>query len=576
MNRNYNMKNMLMAIWRHSSRREKYLFYLLLVLMFIAANLELLGIGLLLPVVAMLTNPELIFQNYYLDLIYLLLRPASERSFLFLLCLLIAAVYLLKNGFLIFLTWFQSKVLFRKTCRLADSLFQAYVYAPYAMYLNRNTSELMANLNLVSYSFNSVLLSLLMLLTELLNVVMIFAMLFFFVPLTTLAILAVSLSVSFLIYFPLRKLNLRLGQEHFDCQNARSLNELQTFNGIKEIRIRGAEEIFAGRNRRAVDRSGHLSCLMNLLAQLPRFLLEISMVCGAMLLLALYLLAGTANTSIVLKLSLIGAGMVRLMPALSRIQYHLSNMRHQQSVVDFVFRDLDTLPAEQLQSDAPPVRFEHELRLENLSFSYEGSEKQVFSGFSLTVPVNTSVAFVGRTGCGKTTLADLVAGLLKPDSGRILADGRDIRENLRSWRSLIGYVPQFIYIMDDTILANIAMGAGEDKPDEARAAECLRMAQLYDFVESLPDGMNTVVGERGARLSGGQRQRLGIARALYLKPRVLILDEATSALDNETEKAFIDAIEVLHGRLTLFIIAHRLSTTRGCSQIVDVGAGKPE
>ena len=476
MNRNYNMKNMLMAIWRHSSRREKYLFYLLLVLMFIAANLELLGIGLLLPVVAMLTNPELIFQNYYLDLIYLLLRPASERSFLFLLCLLIAAVYLLKNGFLIFLTWFQSKVLFRKTCRLADSLFQAYVYAPYAMYLNRNTSELMANLNLVSYSFNSVLLSLLMLLTELLNVVMIFAMLFFFVPLTTLAILAVSLSVSFLIYFPLRKLNLRLGQEHFDCQNARTLNELQTFNGIKEIRIRGAEEIFAGRNRRAVDRSGHLSCLMNLLAQLPRFLLEI----------------------------------------------------------------------------------------------------QVFSGFSLTVPVNTSVAFVGRTGCGKTTLADLVAGLLKPDSGRILADGRDIRENLRSWRSLIGYVPQFIYIMDDTILANIAMGAGEDKPDEARAAECLRMAQLYDFVESLPDGMNTVVGERGARLSGGQRQRLGIARALYLKPRVLILDEATSALDNETEKAFIDAIEVLHGRLTLFIIAHRLSTTRGCSQIVDVGAGKPE
>ena len=186
------------------------------------------------------------------------------------------------------------------------------------------------------------------------------------------------------------------------------------------------------------------------------------------------------------------------------------------------------------------------------------------------------MAFVGRTGCGKTTLADLVAGLLKPDSGRILADGRDIRENLRSWRSLIGYVPQFIYIMDDTILANIAMGAGEDKPDEARAAECLRMAQLYDFVESLPDGMNTVVGERGARLSGGQRQRLGIARALYLKPRVLILDEATSALDNETEKAFIDAIEVLHGRLTLFIIAHRLSTTRGCSQIVDVGAGKPE
>lgn len=562
---------MLASLWKHLGRRERCGFYFLLLLMFAGANLELLGIGLLLPVVALLTNPELIHQNRFLNLICRILQPASPRASLLTLCLLVTVVYVLKNLFLAFLTWFQSKKVDATLNRITNELFRAYVLMPYAMYLERSVSDLSARMGLVTDAFNGIMLSLLMLLAEALNVLMIFGMLLFFVPGAMLLMILISAVVSFLICFPLRKLNLCLGRENFGLTARLDRNKLHTFYGLKEIRIRGAEEQFMCRNEELVDRSSQVRRLMNLLAQLPRFLLETAMVCGAMALLLLYIVSATAKTSIILKLSLIGMGMVRLMPALSRIQYHLANMRHRQFSLDAVFHDIDTIPREVVSAASPPIRLEHRIRIENLSFSYKNSPAQLFSGFSLTVPVNSSVAFVGKTGCGKTTLVDLIAGLLMPGGGRILADERDIRENLRSWRALIGYVPQFIYLMDDTILANVTLGASGEEISESRAAACLRTAQLYDFVSTLPDGLHTKIGEGGTRLSGGQRQRLGIARALYCNPRILILDEATSALDHETEQAFVDAIESLRGKMTMFIIAHRMSSTRGCSMIVDVG-----
>ena len=565
---------LLKSIWKYSTRHERLLFCLVMLSMFISANLELLGIGLLLPVVALLTNPELIHQNYFLDLIYRILNPASARSFLLLLCLLIALVCLLKNVFLVFMLWFQNTIIYTKTNQMADTLFRTYVFAPYSMYLRRNTAELLARLGVIRGEYCQAVLCLMMLMTELLNVVMIFGMFFFFVPVVTLILLAISLAVSVLIYFPLRKINSTLGQKNFQEGNLLGRNDLQAFNGIKEIKILGSEEIFAARNRSTMERISRLRILMNIFSQMPRLLLEVSMVSGAALLLALYLFSGTANTSIILKLSLIGAGIVRLMPALSRIQYNFSTMRYYQFSLDTVYHDLSSIPPEICEEKNPPLSFEHELRLDKICFAYENTKTDIFRDFSLTIPVNSSVAFVGRTGCGKTTLVDLIAGLLKPDRGAILADGRDIRENLSSWRHLIGYVPQEIYLMDDTILANITLGSDPDHLDIGQVQEALRMAQLDEFVSSLPDGIHTLVGDRGARLSGGQRQRLGIARALYHRPRVLILDEATSALDNETEKAFMDAIEVLRGKLTLLIIAHRLTTSRNCSMIIDVAEKK--
>ena len=564
------MLGLLKSLWKYSNRRERLFFYLLLLLMFAAANLELLGIGLLLPVVALLTNPALIHQNFFLEQVYRLLNPSSTKSFLLLLCALIVTVFLVKNLFLLFMTWFQTRLIYRKAGLMADLLFRTYVHAPYARYLDWNTSELVAKLSVIRTEYHTVVNALLLLLTELLNVIMIFVMFFFFVPFMTLLLLGISFAVSLLIYFPLRKINSRLGQNCFTHFTSLSRNDIQTFSGIKEIRILGSEQMFIDRSHEELSGWNFNLCLMNLCSQLPRFLLEVAMVTGGMILLALYLLTDTASTSIILKLSLIGAGIVRLMPALSRIQYNFSTMRQHAFSLDSIYRDLTEIPPEELSDQADPITFERELEIDHLSFSYKKSTRKIFDGYSLKVPVNSSVAFIGRTGCGKTTLADLIAGLLMPDSGRILADGRDIRENLRSWRAQIGYVSQSIYILDDTILANVTLGVSPDQIDLKQVDAVLKMAQLDEFISSLPDGIHTVVGERGARLSGGQRQRIGIARALYHRPSVLILDEATSALDNETEKAFIDAIEVLQGKLTMFIIAHRLTTVQGCSMIIDI------
>ena len=564
------MLGLLKSLWKYSNWRERLFFYLLLLLMFVAANLELLGIGLLLPVVALLTNPALIHQNFFLEQVYRLLNPSSTKSFLLLLCALIVTVFLVKNLFLLFMTWFQTRLIYRKVGLMADLLFRTYVQAPYARYLDWNTSELLAKLSVIRTEYHTVVNAILLLLTELLNVIMIFVMFFFFVPFMTLLLLGISFAVSLLIYFPLRKINSRLGQKCFTHFTALNRNDIQTFNGIKEIRILGSEQMFIDRSHEELSGWNYNLCLMNLCSQMPRFLLEVAMVTGGMILLALYLITDTASTSIILKLSLIGAGIVRLMPALSRIQYNFSTMRQHAFSLDSVYRDLTEIPPEELSNQADPITFKRELEIDHLSFSYKKSPRKIFDGYSLKVPVNSSVAFIGRTGCGKTTLADLIAGLLMPDSGRILADGRDIRENLRSWRAQIGYVSQSIYILDDTILANVTLGVSPDQIDLKQVDTVLKMAQLDEFIASLPDGIHTVVGERGARLSGGQRQRIGIARALYHQPRVLILDEATSALDNETEKAFIDAIEVLQGKLTMFIIAHRLTTVQGCSMIIDI------
>lgn len=564
------MLELLKSLWKYSTPRERLFFYLLLLLMFVAANLELLGIGLLLPVVALLTNPALIHQNYFLELVYRFLNPSSTKSFLLLLCVLIALVFLVKNLFLLFMIWFQTRLIYRKTGQMADLLFRTYVFAPYAQYLDWNTSDLLARLSVMRTNYHIVVNSLLFLLTEMLNAIMIFAMFFFFVPLMTLLLLGISFAVSLLIYFPLRKINSRLGQQYFGHLTSLGRNDIQTFNGIKEIRILGSEQMFIDRSHEELAAMNYCSSLMNLCSQLPRFLLESAMATGGMILLALYLLTDTASTSIILKLSLIGMGIVRLMPALSRIQYNFSTMRQHTFSMDSVYRDLTGISPEELTSQSAPITFERELKIDQLSFRYKQSARKIFDGYSLKIPINSSVAFIGRTGCGKTTLADLIAGLLMPDSGRILADGRDIRENLRSWRAQIGYVSQSFYILDDTILANVTLGVPPDKIDLKQVEAVLKMAQLDEFIARLPDGIHTVVGERGTRLSGGQRQRIGIARALYHRPRMLILDEATSALDNETEKAFIDALEVLKGKLTMVIIAHRLTTVQGCSMIIDI------
>ncbi|MFA5205971.1 MAG: ATP-binding cassette domain-containing protein, partial [Lentisphaeria bacterium] len=285
--------------------------------------------------------------------------------------------------------------------------------------------------------------------------------------------------------------------------------------------------------------------------------------------LAVLVLCGVATGSIILRLSFVALAMMRLMPSLSRLNYYLSTMRHSLPAFTTIMDDLAALQPPPPPT-APPLPFRQSIRLEQVSFKFEGRDSCVVAHFDLEIPRNRSLALVGKTGCGKTTVLDLILGLLKPTAGRVLVDGRDIEENLPSWQRRIGYVPQVIHLMDDSLRANVAFGVPVAAIDDAKVQRCLEAAQLWSFVGTLPAGLETVVGERGVRLSGGQRQRIGIARALYHDPEVLALDEATSALDHETEQAIVTALQGLHGRLTIIMIAHRLTTVQGCDQIVNL------
>lgn len=564
------MPTCLKNLFHRSTLRERWIFLLLVLMLFVAANLELMGIGMLMPLVACLTNPELFDQNRYLKLCKDLLSPSNHERFLFVLCLVIGGVYVIKNCYLAFLTYLQSRLICKKVNGLNAALFRAYIHAPYEFFLGYSSSELQTVLQVSDFSLRNFLFSMMMIFSEMLNVILIFALLFYFVPLATLFLIFISLIFSLLLYLPLRKFNVRLGCElHLNTEKLVS-NHLQVFNGVKEVKIRRAEEFFLQNEATLLDHSGRIASMRLFLEQLPRFLLESGMAAGGMFLLALYLLHGTASASIILKLSLIGTAVVRLMPALSRIQYHMVSMRQAQPMVERFFHDLSRCVPEKSCSSGEKLTAEKEITLEDISFAYAGSSGEVISHLSMTFPVNSSTAFIGKTGCGKTTLADLICGLLQPVSGRILADGKDIRTNLPSWRAFIGYVSQNVYILNDTIAANVTLGISPEDVDEERIVQCLETAQIYDFVASLPDSIHTRIGENGCRLSGGQRQRIGIARALYNSPKILILDEATSSLDMETEQAFMDAVSALHGKLTLFIVAHRLSTTAGCDRIIDI------
>ena len=553
--------------------QDRWIFTLLVLLLFIAANLELLGIGLIMPIIACLTNPELFNQNRYLKMCQDLISPSSPERFVLILCFIMAAIYILKNVYLAFLTYLQTRLICKKVNTLSFALFRLYMYGPYELFLNRSSSDLHTALNYTEVFFRNFLLSSMMILTEGLNVIMIFALLCFFVPWATGLLILISLLFSFLIYFPLRKQNARLGCAQIRCSEEQAGNHFQVFNGIREVKIRRAEEFFLQQEKSVLQDSARIHSLTQLFGQLPRFLLESGMVSGGIFLLALYLLTGTASTSIILKLSLIGTAVVRLMPALSRIQYHMATLKQSQNALDHYFHDLEEITPESgiaSSGNGELLTLEKEIALYDLSFAYKGASGNVISHLSLTFPVNSSTAFIGKSGCGKTTLVDLICGLLHPVSGRILADGKDIQSDLRSWRSFIGYVSQNVYILNDTIFSNITLGVPPGERSEERVIQCLKTAQIYDFVSSLPEGIHTLVGENGCRLSGGQRQRIGIARALYDSPKILILDEATSALDTETEKAFMDAVSALHGKMTLFIVAHRLTTTRGCDRIVNL------
>ena len=546
------------------SPSEKFRLIRLSALVFLANLLELCGIGLVMPIIALFLNPELFDQNRILSLLKQAAGNLPYTPLLILLCTVTALFFVCKNTFLFLITRLQIRFAFQLAARLGSDLLKHYIGGDYRFHLRESSSRSIEKLHQTRSIVPDLFNSLMMLASETLLILIILTAVFILAPFTALGLATAAALFSLPLYRFMRRLMHSIAIRDYESSSRLTGFILFTVNALKEIKLAGRQDVFIRNGKQLEYTAVEPMRQLFLYSQLPRFMIEAGVIFLGMGTIVMLLICKVAPTSIALQVSFIGLALLRMMPSVSRIHYYLARVRSQRHYFDLISQDLRQIRMEE-ESAEKPLTFDHGIRVENLSFSY--GEKAVLSNISLEIPKNSSLALSGPTGCGKTTLSDLISGLFPPDSGKILVDGRDIRENLGSWRRQIGYVPQTITLLEGTVAENVALGIPPEQIDRARVAECLKIAQAEEFVLRLHGGMDHPLTENGRNLSGGPRQRLGIARALYPAPSFLIFDEATSALDNETEAAFVEALAALQGKITMLIVAHRQTSVERCDRV---------
>jgi ABC-type multidrug transport system fused ATPase/permease subunit len=452
-------------------------------------------------------------------------------------------------------------------------LFSTYLRQSYEFHLNRNSAQLIGNALNEIHVFSHVLLtSALTLLTEAFVLVGIAAVLVAVEPLGAIIIVATVSVLALGFHLATRGALLRWGRARQLHEGRRIQHLQQGLGGVKDVLLLGREREFLEQYQ--VDNVGSavVRQKQQTLFQMPRLGLELLAVIGLTVLVFIMLGRGAAVDAILPTMGLFAAAGFRIMPSVNRVINSIQNVRFTLPVIETLHQEL-ALPNVPAESDVQPMVFENEIRLMEISFTYPGALRAALESVTLTIPHGTTVGFIGGSGAGKSTLVDVLLGLLPPDVGRVEVDGSDIAENPRGWQRNLGYVPQAIFLTDDSLRRNIAFGIPVDRIDDHAVWKAVKAAQLEEHIASLPDGLDTLVGERGIRLSGGQLQRIGIARALYHDPPVLVLDEATSALDTTTERGVMQAVGALHGRKTVIIIAHRMSTIANCDWVFRLEAG---
>jgi len=552
----------------------------LLVAMMLMAALDVAGIFSVMPFMALVANPQALHNQPVLLRFYQWLGASDPGTFIFYAGILTLVLMTMSNLFASFSTWNTLKFVYRQEDVFSQRLLTGYLLKPYTFFLTRNTAELNKNIfSEVSDVVHGILIPGMQALARCFVTLCIFGLLLAVQPGLALVLALVFAGAYGLVYGLSRGPLAAAGRRYQDANSARYKAASQALGGIKEIKLYGREAAFA---KYYGDASGPMvgyAASRHIITQLPRYALEL-VAFGGIMALILYLLAAKHDLDYVLPLlTLYALAGYRLMPALQQIFAAAASVRYYSKALDTLAADIDA--TQEVHRQAPMATQERlelsrGIKLENLAFSYAEGEAPLIAGLNLDIRVNTTVAFVGTTGAGKTTIIDLIMGLLRPQQGRLLADEVEIGDgNLSAWQRNFGYVPQVIYLTDDSIARNIAFGMADREIDPARVRRAAQLAHLDVFVEKeLAQGYETLVGERGVRLSGGQRQRIGIARALYHDPAILVFDEATSALDGATESAVMEALHELASKKTLILIAHRLSSVRESDviHVLDRGA----
>ncbi|HEX9444936.1 MAG TPA: ABC transporter ATP-binding protein [Candidatus Binatia bacterium] len=547
----------------------------------VAALMETLGAAAVFFLIKVVSDPASVYETPVLSFVFARLPWRGDRAVVQVLTVLVGLFYLFKNGLLAVFSYAQRKVVSESQITLARRMLEGYLALPYALYLQRNSAEMVRNLtDSVHRVFERVMMSAMIMVTEVLIVVGIVAVLMATAPWPTLIAVAVLFSLLGLLLKLTRNLLTRWGRLEHNLKRESLQSLQQTLGGLKEIRVLGRESFFYERFCGLQEALAGVVCLYETFLGLPRLLIETIFVFGMLLVLLLITARGGATQDVVPVLGLCAYGGFRVVPSINRMLMALNSIRFGGAAVDHLHDDLKLFERLGLRgpsaAEAEALPFTDAIVLDRVRYRYEGGKGPALEDLSFAVRRGESVGIVGATGAGKSTLINIILALLRPESGRVTVDGVDIFAEPRRWQHKIGYVPQEIYLIDDTLRRNIALGRKDEEIDEEKLRAAVRMAQLEDFVAALPLGFDTMVGERGVRLSGGERQRVAIARALYHGPELLIFDEATSALDYQTERELSRAIETLQGDKTLILIAHRMSTVRKCARLLFLQNGRIE
>lgn len=547
----------------------------LLGLMVTGMMLETFGIGLVIPAITLLTQDNPAARYPVITPVLIALGNPDQQMLVIGGMLTLVGVYFIKTLFLAFLAWRQTRFAFGVQEQLSQRLFTTYLRQPYTFHLQRNSAQLIRNaIDEVSIFTGSAMLPGMLILTEGMVLFGIGCLLLLIEPLGALIVGLVLGAAAWGFHRITRASITRWGQARLYHDGMRVQHLQQGLGGAKDVKLLGREGDFLAQYSAHNTQSARMGRLQSTLQQLPRLWLELLAVVGMALLVLSMLAQKRDMASIVPTLGLFAIAAFRLMPSVNRVLSSVGSLRYGLASVSALHEELKLTVPEPVVQNAVGGAFQQEIRLAVVSYAYPGASASSLNGLSIVIRKGESIGLVGSSGSGKSTLVDVILGLLPPDAGQVTVDGQDIWQNLRHWQDHIGYVPQAIYLTDDTLRRNVAFGLPNENIDDGAVQRAIRSAQLEEFVAGQPNGLETIVGERGVRLSGGQRQRIGIARALYHDPSVLVLDEATSALDIDTERGVMQAVMALRGDKTIVIVAHRLSTVERCDRLYRLEQGR--
>ncbi len=561
-------------------RKQKTAMAGLIVLMVIGAFLQTAGVGLLVQVVNIVIDPEAVQKSRIASWIYELSGSPDYETFAVSVMALLIATFIVKNIFLYVQQKLTFAFVYTNQFRTSERMMRNYLRRSYEFYLNADTAVVQRSITSDVNNMYALILALLQMLSD--GVVSLFIILYCFATNGTMTMLlaAVMLLLMFGVKVVLKPVMYKAGKDNQDYYSGLFKWISQTVQGIKEVKIAGKEQYFVNEYKKCGQ--GYVNAVQrySLYNNIPKLLIEAACVATMVGYMIYLVVTGVPTENMLTVFSTLAAAAFVLLPCVNRINNQINSIAYFEPFFMGVSDNLqDEINGEKVDmsfatDEEEKLPVEHTIELKDITYAYPNTEKLIFDHADLIIPVGASVGIVGTSGAGKSTVVDILLGLLEVKSGVVLADGVDTKTRYRKWLKNVGYIPQMIFMLDDTIRKNVAFGVPEEQIDEERLWEVLREAQLDEFIRTLPEGADTGIGERGIRLSGGQRQRIGIARALYNDPEVLILDEATSALDNDTEAAIMEAINRLHGRKTLIIIAHRLQTIEKCDLVYRVENGK--